>query len=135
MVDTTEKKLLWTITLPDTDFDDCEFSPDDKTLYVPGVSESFMYVVDTGKVKSQWPADSRYGRFVSVAASPNGKWVAAGAGSGGDVCVWAVDTGKVVLHLKHADRATVYGVAFSPDSSLLATSGTHGNIQIWSMPK
>jgi WD40 repeat protein len=137
MVDVSTKKLLWTISLPDTNFYDVAFSPDDKTLYVPGSSESVMIAIDSisGKVRSRWPADSDYGRFVSVAASSNDKWVAAGAGPGGDVCVWAVDTGQVILHVKHAEKATVYSVAFSPDSSLLATSGTHGNIQIWSMPQ
>ena len=40
--------------------------------------------------------------------------------------------GKVVSHLEHGGEVT--DVAFSSDSSLVATSGTDGKIVFWSIP-
>ncbi|MBN1492323.1 MAG: ankyrin repeat domain-containing protein [Phycisphaerae bacterium] len=134
-------KSLWE-RVPDGSnaFGGVAFAPDGKTLYAAG-TEGAVYAFETatGRILSCWPVQEgkeiRYGeRITSLAASSDGRFVAAGLGPTGDVHVWAVSTGKVVLSLT-TGQATVYRLAFSPDSKFLAANGVNGRtIQVWSLP-
>jgi WD40 repeat protein len=62
-----------------------------------------------------------FGRVFSIAFSPDGKLLAAGAWDG-SMRVWDVFSGKE-LHASHEQKTPVHSVAFSPDGKLLATEG------------
>ena len=137
MIDVVKKKILWKSDhIPSTIFESLCFTPDSKVVYAADIVDCIVYGIDvlTGKVVSKWPIPEEGGfRIVSVAVSPDGRYVAAGTGPVGDVHVFSANSGKEVMWIKHAPDATVYYLAFSPDSTLLATST--GVIRIWAMPK
>jgi len=117
------------------------FAPDGRTVYAAG-TEGRVYAFDaeTGRTLSRWSiregGRTRYGeRITGLAASLDARFVAAGLGPTGEVHIWDTSTGKVVLSL-YTRQATVYRLAFSPDSKLLATNGVRGRtIQLWRLPE
>jgi len=140
MADVKEKKVLWE-KVPHGDevphgiwtvnFNDVCFSPDSKYVYVAGNVGLFCFDVQTGKILTQWQIDSR---FITVAVSADGSLVAGGEQPGGLVYIYKAKTGKLILKLL-TGQYSIYGLAFSPDSKLLATSGVKNtNIKIWEMP-
>ena len=140
LADVTEKRALWQ-KVPHGDevphgiwtvnFNDVCFSPDSKRIYVAGNCGLFCFDVATGKILSQWQIG---GRFMSVDVSPDGRLVAGGTSISGFVYIYETRTGKLLLKLI-TGQYSIYSLAFSPDSSQLATSGAlKTNIKIWEMP-
>jgi WD40 repeat protein len=120
----------WTVA-----FNDVCFSPDSKRIYVAGNTGLFCFDTVTGKITKQWPMPAR---AASVAISPDERLVAGGLPGTGDVYVCDVNSttriGTPVLRLR-TGQYSVYGLAFSPDSTLLATEGVkRTHIKIWKMP-
>ena len=87
------------------------------------------------------------GEIVSLAFSPDGRWLASGAGPirhserGGDpydnvIRLWDAATGSVARELQTAQHAyqftSGWNVAFNRDGSLLAAAS--GIVQLWEMP-
>jgi WD40 repeat protein len=66
---------------------------------------------------------------VSLAVSPDGRWLASGSQEG-QICLWDLATLHQVSRFR-AHQALVYGLAFSPDSKLLATGGADQIIHLW----
>jgi hypothetical protein len=65
----------------------------------------------------------------SLAWSPNGRWIASGAGDG-TVQVWDAATGELTCtYLGHT--APVHAVAWSPDSAQLASGGEDHIAHVW----
>jgi small GTP-binding protein len=71
----------------------------------------------------------RKSAFTSLAWSPDGQRIAAGALDG---CIWIFDahSGKQ-LGLLEGHTAEVFGVAFSPDGKLLASGSSDGTVRFW----
>lgn len=67
-----------------------------------------------------------FGRVFSVAFSPNGKVLAAGAWDG-TVHVWEVASGKEI-HKFHETNGPIRALAFSPDGKILACDGKDSDI-------
>jgi WD40 repeat protein/transcriptional regulator with XRE-family HTH domain len=67
--------------------------------------------------------------IASVALSPNGQYLAVGSFSG-QIRVWQVADGKLLLNLKGHNRAA-WSLAFDPTSCLLATGGYDGRLKLW----
>jgi WD40 repeat protein/serine/threonine protein kinase len=65
---------------------------------------------------------------LSVAFSPNGRWIAAG-GQDGVVKVWDAATGREV-HSFRAHQHNVWGLAFSPDGRRVGTA-SDGSVKVW----
>jgi hypothetical protein len=66
---------------------------------------------------------------LSVAVSPDGRYIAAGSNSG-QVRVWREEGQVALLTFRgHSDR--VGAIAFSPDGRALATAGADGSIKLW----
>jgi WD40 repeat protein len=65
---------------------------------------------------------------MGIAYSPDGRWLAAGGGDGRSI-IWDAASGKQV-HVLRTQETLAYSVAFSPDSSRLATSATE-KIKVW----
>jgi WD40 repeat protein len=120
----------WTVA-----FNDVCFSLDSKRIYVAGNTDLFCFETSSGKITKQWPMPAR---AASVAISPDERLVAGGLPGTGDVYVCDVNSttriGTPVLRLR-TGQYSVYGLAFSPDSKLLATEGVkRTHIKIWNMP-
>jgi WD40 repeat protein len=70
--------------------------------------------------------------------NPSGTLLAAGSGSSNRVYLWSTSTDSLVTTLtgpspKNADYATITGVAFSPDGSLLAASDENNDVYVWDL--
>jgi len=72
--------------------------------------------------------------LIRLEFSPDGKLLAAGAGSSGRVWIWDAATGRQVAELGDHGFA-VLALAFSPDGRLLATSGfSRDEAYLWELP-
>jgi WD40 repeat protein len=68
-------------------------------------------------------------RPVSIAISPDGKWLACGNWSG-EVGLWDMAS-QTLLWRFRAHHGLLFGLAFSPDGQLLATGGNDQLIRLW----
>ncbi len=66
---------------------------------------------------------------VSLAASPDGRLLAAGD-KDGHIMVWEIASGDL-LFKKYAHRFAVWSVTFSPDGTLLASGAFDGTVRLW----
>jgi WD40 repeat protein len=95
---------------------DVFFAPDDE--HVASIKGAIWNIVSGEKVQSLDVSGSR------VTFSPDGKWMAS-AGFNAPINVWDVETWQVVQTLRgHTDR--VFGLDFSPDSTLIASGSGMG---------
>jgi WD40 repeat protein len=72
-------------------------------------------------------------RILTVAFSPDGKWLASGC-IDGSIKIWDMATGKLTHTLAgHQAGRFVHGLAFSPDSAVLASGASFGDarIKLW----
>jgi WD40 repeat protein len=69
-------------------------------------------------------------RFPSTAFAPDGKVIAVGGVNNGRTILWDVSTGRPIQNVYHHEGWVVWGVAFSPDGSLLGTADALGTAQI-----
>jgi len=99
-------------------------SPNGKTL-ASGSSSGIvkLWDIETRKVTVKWTGHTN--RVWSVRWSADGMCVASGS-SDGTVRVWEMESGKTVL----VPINTVFAVAYSPDSSIIASGGDRA-IEIW----
>jgi WD40 repeat protein len=95
---------------------DVFFAPNDE--HVASTCGAIWNIVSGEKVQSL------NGSGLHVTFSPDGKWMAS-AGFNAPINVWEVKTGQIVQTLRgHTDR--VFGLAFSPDSRLIASGSGMG---------
>lgn len=68
--------------------------------------------------------------------SPDGRMLAASGGKekNSRVCIWDVNSGRLLRELDNPDHEGVAGLAFSPDSKLLATASFNNTAQLWEVP-
>ena len=112
------------------------FAPDGHTIVTGHWNNLTLWNVQTGErlallmspPRKVDPGDperySRNGRYLgAVGVSPDGKLIAAGSDDG-ELQVWNLATRKLV-HTTSLSYAEVTAVAFSPDSSLIATGSYH----------
>lgn len=70
--------------------------------------------------------------YVSTAASPDGRWIAAGS-SFSTVWVWDQKTGKETRLYRRPPSESMYTLAFSADSRLLAAHCPDDRVRIWDL--
>lgn len=140
LIDRATRTVLWTKGLPagEASLPYVAFAPHNERLYAGGTS-GVVWTLDlqTGAEHKTWVASptgrEEYGhRITCLAASPDGRWVAAGTGPEGLVFLGSTATGQVVRTFDHG-KGGVLVASFAPDSSALATF-VPGSIKIWAMP-
>ncbi len=116
------------------------FSPDGRTLAVPGYRQVRLMAVETGPARGvrrqpDLPALMLTGPrdlMRSVAYSPDGKSLAGGGGTpgaSGEILFWGHDAVPVRSVKGHRD--SVYQIAFSHDGTKLATTSYDRLVRLW----
>jgi len=103
-------------------------SPNGKTLASGGESGMVkLWDIETRKVTAKWTGHTDY--VWSVCWSADGMRVASGSDDG-TVRVWEMESGEQVLGPIKSGNIMVFAVAYSPDSSNIASGGSRA-IEIW----
>ena len=111
------------------------FSPDGKYLASGAFQEVKVWDVDTGTLRKTLTGFAD--RVMALAFSENGKLLATGGGpptQDGEVKVFEAATGKLVAEIKNGHSDQVFGVAFAPDGTKLATCGADKFVKVFEIP-
>jgi WD40 repeat protein len=111
------------------------FSADGKYLASGSFQEVHIWDAQTGELLKKLTdfAD----RVVTLHFAPGGKMLATGGGApteDGEVKVFELPEGKLLLDIKNSHSDTVFGVCFSADGKMLATCGADKFVKVWEMP-
>ncbi|KZT03785.1 WD40 repeat-like protein [Laetiporus sulphureus 93-53] len=71
-------------------------------------------------------------QFASLAVDPSGEAVAAGSQDNFEICLWSVQTGKL-LDVLAGHTAPVCALAFSPTGNLLASGSWDRTVRLWNV--
>ena len=107
------------------------FSPDGKTLLTGGFQQVAAWNAIDGKLITR--IEGFLDRVVTLAYSPDGKRFATGGGApteDGELRVFSADF-KLQYEVKPSHSDTVFGVAFSPDNTKLASCGADKFVKVW----
>jgi WD40 repeat protein len=111
------------------------YSPDGKYLASGSFQEVVLWDARTGVLRKRLTGFAD--RVVALAFSPNGKLLATGGGAptvDGEIKVFDVSSGKLVVEIKNGHSDTVFGVSFSPDGTKLATCGADKFLKVFEIP-
>jgi WD40 repeat protein len=111
------------------------YSPDGRFLASGSFQEVVLWDAMTGLPRQRITGFAD--RVVALAFSNNGKLLATGGGpatTDGEVKIYDVATGKLVVELKNAHSDTVFGVAFSADDKMLATGAADKFVKTFEVP-
>jgi WD40 repeat protein len=137
LFDPMQRKPLRTMPAGEAPFN-LAFSKDGKRLAAGAGDFAFVWEVATGRqllkashavspetlIPRQW--------IVDAAISPDGTLLAYASRGDKLARVWAVDTGRLMLQLKH--DSAVAGVAFNGDGTRLGTGSYDGTARVWELP-
>jgi WD40 repeat protein len=110
-------------------------SPDGQTVAVGTFGEVVLWNIDKGTINRRLSGFTD--RVVTVAFSPNGKYLATGSGApteDGELRLHDPATGQMLLDIKPSHSDTVFGLSFSPDNKLLATAGADKFVKVFEVP-
>jgi WD40 repeat protein len=111
------------------------FAPDGHTLASGSFREVKLWDPETGEERQKLTGFAD--RVVALSYSADGKYLATGGGAptvDGEVTVFDATNAEPVLKLPSAHSDTVFGVAFSPDSTKLVTGGADKFVKVFEVP-
>ncbi len=111
------------------------FGPDGRFLASGAFREVVIWDAQTGMVRQRLTGFAD--RVVALAFSPDGKLLATGGGAAaedGEVKVFDVVTGNLVVEIKNGHSDTCFGVCFAPDGKMLATCGADKFVKVFELP-
>ncbi len=111
------------------------YSPDGKTLASGAFQEVVLWDAEKGTIRQRLTGFAD--RVVALDFSHDGKLLATGGGApttDGEIKVFDVASGKLVVEIKNGHSDTVFGVNFSPDDKKLATCGADKFIKTFEIP-
>jgi WD40 repeat protein len=111
------------------------YSPNGKFLASGSFQEVILWDAQTGQLRKR--LTGFVDRVVTLAFSSNGKLLATGGGApteDGEIKVFDVAAGNLVVDIKNGHSDQVFGVSFSPDGTKLATCGADKFVKVFEMP-
>jgi WD40 repeat protein len=110
------------------------FAPDASRFFSASADKTVRSWDATAKWSDHATVEGMIDRVLSIDFSPNGKWLATGSGEpsrSGEIKIWDVASGKLLMELKDPHSDTVFGLQFSPDSSMLASCGADKMVKVF----
>ncbi len=111
------------------------YSPDGKTLASGAFQEVVLWDADKGTIRQRLTGFAD--RVVALDFSHDGKLLATGGGAptaDGEIKIFDVASGKLVVDIKNGHSDTVFGVSFSPDDKKLATCAADKFVKTFEVP-
>lgn len=111
------------------------YSPDGKTLASGAFQKVVLWDADKGTIRKRLSGFAD--RVVALDFSPDGKLLATGGGTptaDGEIKIFDVASGKLVVEIKNGHSDTVFGIRFSPDGKKLATCGADKFVKTFELP-
>jgi len=111
------------------------YSPDGKTLASGAFQEVVLWDADKGTIRQRLTGFAD--RVVALDFSHDGKLLATGGGAptaDGEIKIFDVASGKLVVEIKNGHSDTVFGISFSPDDKKLATCAADKFVKVFELP-
>jgi WD40 repeat protein len=111
------------------------YAPDGKLLASGSFQEVNLWDAKTGALVKKLTGFAH--NVVALAFSADGKLLATGGGApteDGEIKVFQVGSWKLITDVKGGHSDTVYGVAFSPDATKIATASADKFIKVFEIP-
>lgn len=110
------------------------FSPDNQRI--AGGTDSYIRIWDASTGHPQGLCEGQKRPITAMTFSPDGKFIASGSSSGMRVWIWTADDGEPFLLIPDAlQGCTVEGLAFHPNSKILAVAGIEPSLPLsWRQP-
>ncbi|HEX5138596.1 MAG TPA: protein kinase [Planctomycetota bacterium] len=124
--DVGTREPLADVHLIDTTTGCVRYSPDGSRIYA-GVADGSIRVLDGRSYEPVGSWKAHGGSVFSLAPHPGGRWLAS-TSQDTTMAVWDLSTGREVF--REAGSVWIWSAVFSPDGSLLASSGTDGTPRV-----
>jgi RNA polymerase sigma factor (sigma-70 family) len=108
-----------------------QFSPDGKFLVSAEVGTVRLWSMATKKEVRRFDTGEVNRVVYAAVFSPDGKRLATAEGPARTLKLWEVSTGKEIRTIKAAHTEYAVAVAWSPDGTVLASSGGEGLVKLW----
>ena len=93
-----------------------------------------LWEIDVATGQETKRFEGHVGAVLGIAVRPDGRQIASGDNSSGQVVIWDVATGQQFLTLA-TEGAPVVSMDWSPDGQQIAAGRLDGTVQLWTLPR